>query len=189
MMRKSSAPSKAPVRQMNRRPKNQPGQSMVELALALPLLVVLLVGMIEVAFAARTYLAILEATREGARLGARGSANFDNNEISTLVQQNLSREGYDTGSNLEDIIIVRADVGPGATVNSYVASSMLGSGETPHLTLSTMLSRLAASDPQTRIVAVEICYDHPLLIGFPVMSDIFPNPYRLHVYSIMRMLQ
>jgi len=45
------------------------GQSLFELALVLPLLVVLLAGLVEVVFYARIYLAMLEATRGGARFG------------------------------------------------------------------------------------------------------------------------
>jgi len=45
------------------------GQSLFDLALVLPLLVVLLAGLVEVVFYARTYLAMLEATRGGARFG------------------------------------------------------------------------------------------------------------------------
>jgi Flp pilus assembly protein TadG len=162
---------------------------MVELALTLPLLVVLFVGLVEVAFIARNYLVLLEASREGARLGARGAAYFDNSEIRTLVEQDLSREGYTTGNGLKDIIIVRADVGPGRAINSYQSFSMLGSGRPSLLTQATLLSRLAAGDPQSRLIAVEIYYDDRPLIGFPLLSGLFPRPFILHTYSIMRVLQ
>jgi Flp pilus assembly protein TadG len=165
------------------------GQSLIEIALTLPLLVLLLVGLVEVAFVARTYLVLLEATREGARLGARGAANFDNSEILALVQQNLSREGLSTATGLADVIIVRADVGPGAVVSQYDAYSMLGGGRAAHLSPSTLLSRLAAGDPQTRLIGVEIYYNQRSLLGFPLISDIFPDPLVLHAYSIMRVLQ
>jgi Flp pilus assembly protein TadG len=165
------------------------GQSMVELALTLPLLVVLFVGLVEVAFIARTYLVLLEASREGARLGARGSANFDDSEIGTLTEQDLSREGYTTARGLQDIIIVRADIGPGKKINSYAWVSTFNSGLTPLLTQDALRSRLAADDPQSRLIAVEIYYDHRPLIGFPLLSDLFPRPFPLHAYSIMRLLQ
>ena len=162
---------------------------MVELALTLPLLVALFVGLVEVAFLARTYLVILEASREGARLGARGSANFDNDEIRTLVEQDLSRAGLTTASGLIDIIIVRANIGPGQAVNGYDVYSMLGSSRPVKMTKATLLSRLQAGDPQGRLVVVEICFDHRPLTGFPGVSAIFSDPLSLQPYSIMRMLQ
>jgi hypothetical protein len=169
------------------KPKRERGQSFVELALILPLLVLLLVGLVETAFFARTYLIVLEASRESARLGARGAANFDNDEIRTLVEQHLSREGYDSG--LKDVIIVRADVGPGKVLNDYVAVSMLGSRQSVRLTKSTLLSRLDPSDPRGRLIGVEIYYDHQPALGFPLISDLFPDPTTVHTYSIMRLLQ
>ena len=68
---------------------------MVELALTLPLLIGLLAAVVEGAFFYRTYLALLEASREGARLGARGSADWDDDEISTLVEQDLPAYYHD----------------------------------------------------------------------------------------------
>lgn len=152
------------------------GQSLVELAITLPVLIVLVIGLVQVVMIARNYLVVLEASREGARLGARGSALFDDSEIQTLVQQDLSREGYDVG--LVDIVIVRAEVGPGVVIEEYDVSSMSGSSQL--WTESKLLSRLSGSDPRGRLVAVEIHYDH--------QSIFLPNPVRLHVYSIMRVI-
>jgi TadE-like protein len=171
------------------RTERRQGQSMVELALALPLLVVLFVGLVEVVFIVRTYLVLLEASREGVRLGARGVAFFDNNEICTLVEQDLSSEGYTKAKGLQDIIIVRAEVGPGKTISSYQWSPMLGSQRLPSLTQATLLSRLATDDPRTRLIAVEIYYNQRPLIGLPLLSDLFPKPFTLHAYSIMRLLE
>jgi Flp pilus assembly protein TadG len=165
------------------------GQSLIELALVLPLLVVLLAGLVEVVFYARTYLVMLEATREGARIGARGTANYDNSEIDTLVVQDLSRQGINTTTGLVEVIIVRADVGPGPVVNSYAAVSMHGSSQPVYLTQALILERLSAGDPKARLVAVEVYYNHRPVLGLPLVSAIFPDPMLLRAYSIMRMLQ
>lgn len=165
------------------------GQSLIELALVLPLLVVLLAGLVEVVFYARTYLAMLEATREGARIGARGTANYDNSEIDTLVAQDLSRQGINTSTGLVEVIIVRADVGPGQVINSYAAVPMRGSSQPVYLTQAMLLGRLRAGDPKARLVAVEVYYNHRPALGLPLVSAIFPDPMLLRAYSIMRMLQ
>jgi len=165
------------------------GQSLVEMALVLPLLVVLLAGLVEVVFYARTYLAILEATREGARIGARGVASYDNSEIDTLVEQDLSRQGIDTTTGLVEVIIVRADVGPGRVVNTYDAVRMHGSSQPVYLTRSIIVQRLQAGDPHARLVAVEVYCNHRPVLGVPLVSAIFRDPMLLRAYSIMRMLQ
>jgi hypothetical protein len=163
------------------------GQSMIELALILPLLVMLFIGLVEVAFFTRTYLALLEASREGARVGARGTLLFDNSEIRTLVTQDLSREGHATDA-LQDVIIVRAEVDGGA-ISSYAWESMMGSGLSPRMTEDVLNSRLHSDDPNGALIVVEIFYDHEPLINFPGLSDIFPDPMVVHTYSVMRLLK
>ncbi|MCC6804134.1 MAG: pilus assembly protein, partial [Anaerolineae bacterium] len=50
--------------------KRQSGQSVVELALITPILIVLLAGLIEIGWFANNYLTLLDVTRAGARRGA-----------------------------------------------------------------------------------------------------------------------
>ncbi|MBO8137542.1 MAG: pilus assembly protein [Desulfotomaculum sp.] len=52
--------------------KNQKGQSMVEFALLLPLIIILLFGILEFGRVFHSYLVITSAAREGARIGAVG---------------------------------------------------------------------------------------------------------------------
>ncbi|MBZ0300120.1 MAG: pilus assembly protein [Anaerolineae bacterium] len=63
--------------------KKQRGQSVLELALVSPLLVILLAGMVEIGWFARNYLILLEVTRVGARTGTvqqneTSPVNWDN---------------------------------------------------------------------------------------------------------------
>src|SRR5690606_24025407 len=101
---------------------------------------------------------------------ARGAANFDNSEVDTLVQQDLAGQGIDSTNGLVDVIIVRADVGPGRVINSYAAVSMHGSGQPVYLSQARMLDRLRAGDPQSRLVAVEVYYNHRPVLGLPLVS-------------------
>lgn len=55
--------------------RNQDGQAAVELALVLPLLVLLLFGMLEGGRILGTYLSVNHAVREGARLAALGATD------------------------------------------------------------------------------------------------------------------
>lgn len=69
-------------------PRNEHGAAMVELTLALPILLALVIGIINVSDILYTYSAIVAATRDGARLGVR---NADNATIRALVITNTSQ--------------------------------------------------------------------------------------------------
>ncbi|MBN1937842.1 MAG: pilus assembly protein [Anaerolineae bacterium] len=53
--------------------KRERGQSLVELALILPVLILLFLGLIELGLALRAYLVVVNANREAARFAARGT--------------------------------------------------------------------------------------------------------------------
>lgn len=87
------------------KPQKQRGQSLVELALVTPLLLILIAGLAEVGWYARNYLDIMEITRVGARLGTvqqnetsplfwdnGGSVLPDPGSISTTEYENFLRE-------------------------------------------------------------------------------------------------
>jgi hypothetical protein len=53
--------------------KRSQGQSLVELALTLPILLIVLLGLVEVGFALRAYLVVTNVSREAARFASRGT--------------------------------------------------------------------------------------------------------------------
>ncbi len=57
--------------------KSQRGQAIVEMALVLPLLLMLLMGMVEVGRIGNAYLTATHAARHGARYGAIGGSNTE----------------------------------------------------------------------------------------------------------------
>ena len=63
--------------------KNNRGQAMVEFALALPVLMLLLIGSMEFGLVINQYLVLAEAAREGARSAALGGTNT---EITAVVK-------------------------------------------------------------------------------------------------------
>jgi len=69
--------------------RSERGQSLVELSLTLPLLLILLVGVAEVGNAINAYVTVVDAGRDGARLGSRGVAS--DNEIKGLVLTEMGR--------------------------------------------------------------------------------------------------
>jgi Flp pilus assembly protein TadG len=68
------------------RPRAERGVAAVEFALVLPLLMALLCGTIELGDALHTQIALIAATRDGARFGSRGARD---DEIAALVRVNL----------------------------------------------------------------------------------------------------
>lgn len=60
---------------MRKRRSGSPGQATVEMAMVLPLLIWLLVGLVDVARMANAYLIIQHASREAVRLGITGASD------------------------------------------------------------------------------------------------------------------
>lgn len=56
---------------------NESGQSLVEFAIILPILLLLIMGIIEFGLIMNSYLTIQNASREGARIGIVGAADSD----------------------------------------------------------------------------------------------------------------
>ena len=57
--------------------KSQKGQSLVEFALILPIVILILMGILEYGLMLNSYLSINNASREGARLGAVGGTDIE----------------------------------------------------------------------------------------------------------------
>lgn len=165
--------------------KKQHGQSMIETALLAPILLLLFSGMIEIVFIARSYLVILDSSYQGAHLGSQGWERFEDPVIKDLVVQDLMSGGYLT--NLKDIIITRYSWN-GTTqtltldraVYHYNTSSPRDSIFKDTTTLKSRLS----GRPTTRLIIVEVVYDHPLLFNFFYIKGLIPNPFPLGAYTI-----
>jgi Flp pilus assembly protein TadG len=65
------------------------GQALAELALMLPLMLILVVGVIEVNSAMNAYITVVNSARDGARLGSKGGATTG--DIQALVVKDLER--------------------------------------------------------------------------------------------------
>ena len=97
------------------------GQAMAEMAVVLPVLLLLLVGIIEMASAWRTFQVVTNAVREGARVALLPTADLD--QVRLRVQRSLEAGGvpYDEENLLaecrEDDGTLRAEevCGPNAT--------------------------------------------------------------------------
>jgi hypothetical protein len=76
--------------QSNRaRRRSERGQSLVELAFTLPVLLILLIGVVEVGNSLNAYMTVVDAGRDAARLGSKGAVS--DAEIKNLVVMDMDR--------------------------------------------------------------------------------------------------
>ena len=112
-----------------RRKKNQQlGQSFVEMALTLPIILLIFFGMIEVGFAAHSYLVITNASREGARFGSRG-VHVPIDEITSVVETAMKSDFdlvFDGADANTTIIITQIDIDENGNYSIY-ATGVRGS--------------------------------------------------------------
>jgi Flp pilus assembly protein TadG len=71
------------------------GQALVELALILPVILLMVVGMLEFARAWNLHQALTDATREGTRRAAVANEVMDQDSVKAAVWRGLSQAGYD----------------------------------------------------------------------------------------------
>lgn len=79
------------------------GQALAEFALIIPVLLILLVGIFEIGYGLNSYLTVVDAARDGARLGAKGSAS--DADITALIARETER--LKDGVSAGDVTIVR----------------------------------------------------------------------------------
>lgn len=70
--------------------RNQKGQSLVEFAIILPIILLLLMGIVEFGMMLNSYLTIQNVAREGARLGIVGGSDLEINTLIKSISPNLT---------------------------------------------------------------------------------------------------
>jgi hypothetical protein len=84
------------------------GQSLVELALTLPLLLLMFAGLVEIGAALRDYLVVVNANREGTRFAARGRWFDTDDEVDLIFQRVVAAAGIEQrGGNLVQFLRTR----------------------------------------------------------------------------------
>ncbi|MFQ5593337.1 MAG: TadE family protein [Anaerolineae bacterium] len=94
----------------------QEGQSLIELALLLPVLVLIMAGMLDLGRAFQAYTVVVNAAREGARYGAYNPT--DSYGILDRVQQEANESGVDLSQST--VIIEMTNVSPGVPIKVTV---------------------------------------------------------------------
>lgn len=118
------------------------GQSLVEFVLTAPILILLLIGMVEIGNGLNSYLTVIASARDAARLSSQGNASD-----STL----LALVGNETARLAE---------GP---ISNQISGSCTGEDE------GICILKSGTPPAEEASVTVKVCYDHPLIIGLPVV--------------------
>jgi hypothetical protein len=182
-------------------------QSLVEIAITLPVLLILLSGMIELGFMLNYYLSLLDSTREAARL----YSNFDPflrdedrnpigddldfyQGVAGTVVENLEPQEQDTSrkivldSGTDDVVVSVFSV-DGTNVVRF-PSSMGGeyhwfNNQPSAFSDAEISSRLIGTAPPTGILLVEVYYDYHQVLALPWITIFIPNPTMLYAYTMM----
>jgi hypothetical protein len=152
-------PNHSSTPRAKRRRTGERGQSLVEFALTAPVLILLLLGMVELGNGLNAYLTIVASARDSARLSSQGDAS--DTELVTMVEKETER--------LTD--------GP---VNNQVS----GSCDTDAVGVCILKTGTPPAD--NALVKVKVCYDHPLIIGVPLVFD---DSVKMCSTTVMRRLK
>jgi hypothetical protein len=96
------------------------GQSLVEMTITLPLLLLMFVGLIEVGAALRSYLVVVNANREGTRMAARGQWFDSDEEMSYIADRVIAAAGIESIGG-EYVPFMRTESSDGLPANTTIA--------------------------------------------------------------------
>ncbi len=198
--------SRLKLRNPYKRPRRKTlGQSIVEFAVLLPLLVMMLSGLIEFGFMLNYYLDIIDAAREAARFAANDDPLHndatgvyqDPNPGFYLRTQTVALQSLTIGSGgqitlnpaSDDVVISAFSVSGGVVDKRFpfgTGEVPLYSNKTSNLDVTADINpALNPTAPNTGMVAVEIFYDYHMILGLPWIRAFVPDPVTLYAYSIM----
>jgi TadE-like protein len=134
-------------RTASKKRRKERGQSLIEFALTAPMLIVLLLGLVEMGHAFNSYMTIVAASRDAARLGAQRGATAGDLAMRNLVKTEIER-----------------------LPNAPISSSC--NGNNPGICITSGYHTSTPSGPIDKWVDVKVCYNHSLIIGIPgVLKD------------------
>lgn len=190
------------------------GQNFVEMALTLPIIMVLFFGMIEIGFAIHSYIVVANATREGARFGSRG-VHVPLSDITSIVETGMSKSisvdlfGVDANTT---IIVTQIDIDQDGSYVIYdriiygdltVASAICEPKDQPcasgNLELQDFIDANLTFNAYPELcqvsagcngdfVVVEVFHlqDTAILTGFA--REFIPYPFQINSSAVMRVL-
>jgi hypothetical protein len=149
--------SSAESRKAKKHHRKERGQSLIEFALTAPMLIVLLLGLVEMGHAFNSYMTVVAAARDSARLGAQlgVSTTTSLNTLQNLVVTETER--------LENAPI------PITTISGTTSPQGNNCGTSnPGVCISWGNNSISGSgQPADKWVDVRVCYSHSMIVGIP----------------------
>ena len=172
------------------------GQSLVEFAIAFPIVIMLFAGVVEFGFILNYYLSLLDATRESARffsnLDPFADASFYANAAATVKDALEPRTVNDTTRKIlldsahDDVIITVYSVCGNKVVSFPSAGGYhMYNNATSTFTNASMLTSRLSGAPNAGILLVEVVYNYHQVLALPWITAFVPNPTPLRAYTIM----
>lgn len=189
--------------------RKERGQSMVELALILPFLLLLLAATVEAGFALRDYLMVQAVNREGARFAVRTPPGEENLDYfsSVIVGQVFDRvvdSADEGGLRSEDISIILThiyvDTNGAPVYDTFVhpftfdasaseldAQTLADNNATKEAEINNVRSANQYESLRNEVVVVEVFYKHETVWGFDFVG-VFGADWTMYAQSSMRMV-
>jgi hypothetical protein len=185
------------------RPHKSKAQSLAEFAIALPILLLLLSGVVELGVALNVYLSLLDATREAARYYSNADPfNTDGSdnmafyaETAALARSNLDPYLADPSYQgrrivldpaVDDVIVtVYGKSESGAIQYPTSGPYRMYNNQTSLFTPLKIESRFESGSPNAGILLVEVHYNFHQVMRLPWLSPFVPDPLLLRAYTIM----
>ena len=129
--------------------RNETGSELVELAIVMPILVLLLLGIVDFAFLFQRWEVVTNATREGARLASMGDTAYTDQDVEDRVESYLQANGLSAtpsiGVNLATSETISTVVVNTVTVSVSYPSSFIFLPGTINLQSSSVMRAEAGS--------------------------------------------
>ena len=192
--------------------RKENGQSMVELVLVLPFLLLLLVATVEAGFVLRDYLMLQSVNREGVRWAARTPpTGGDPVKITSFVQADIDEifnrikvaaQAGGLRSDDIDIIVthlyvdpdgaaefgVYASPGTDLTLSTMDPQTMADANLAKHVEIEALRDSAGLAGPDEMVV-VEVFYTHKTLWGMDIVDvGPFGEDWLMYANSSMRMV-
>jgi hypothetical protein len=182
------------------------GQSLVEIAIAFPFIIVLLSGVVEFGFVINYYLSLLDATREAARFWSNGDPFLPNTTTddpafyTNVIDRTVFQlQGIDPlhpiielDSSVDDVIVtvysVYVPVSGTPVITQYPSGGpqhRYGNQESAYDSTEIFNILTSSGDPLvcTGVLVVEVYWSYESVLNLPWLDPLFPA--LLHTYSMM----
>ncbi len=196
-------------RQPEKKGRKSKGQSLVEIAIAFPVIIILLSGVVEFGFIINYYLSLLDATREAARFYSNldpfnpdlsDNLTFYNGAADMVIDALEPRTSTDTTRKItmdptrDDVVVTVLSIASNNTIIRYPTCCGYSGyfqkfyNQPTKLTDAEIQNRLVNGSPKTGVLIVEVFYGYHQVLNLPWLDPFLGDVTMLHAYTIMPLI-